>query len=149
MKKSDDIAGAGFAGGRSPAGRLGCGVVGARGVVAVVGGSGVAQVFSNTSVGTAEEDGFVRVTYSFLTFAGELNVDVSNGDTPTVWAGKIKNEIESLVDFTDNFAIAQDGPALHLTYLVAGVALSMVFDYTGFALGTSSSIGAVSTPASS
>lgn len=83
-----------------------------------------------------------------MTFSGELNVDVANGDSPTVWAGKIKSDLEAVPGITANFAITQDGATLHLTYVVAGVALSMVLNYTAFAFGASNSTGAVSTPAS-
>lgn len=83
---------------------------------------GVKQVITATAVGTVTQNGnlSVTVTTSGMTNSPKaITVAALNGDTPSVWAGKVRTALAADADVTSKWAVSGSGAQVVLTKLVA------------------------------
>lgn len=117
---------------------------------------GVAQVETATAAGTVTATGDASVIVTSAGMTGSplmILVPVANGDTPTVWAGKVRTALTANATIAARFTVGGSTTAISLTRLpatVGGVSIYSATDATlniALANGTSTGITAAATSA--
>jgi len=117
---------------------------------------GVAQVETATAAGTVTATGDASVIVTSAGMTGSpltILVPVANGDTPTVWAGKVRTVLTANATIAARFTVGGSTTAISLTRLpatVGGVSIYSATDGTlniALANGTSTGITAAATSA--
>jgi len=118
--------------------------------------TGVAQVETATAAGTVTATGDASVIVTSAGMTGSpltILVPVANGDTPTVWAGKVRTVLTANATIAARFTVGGSTTAISLTRLpatVGGVSIYSATDATlniALANGTSTGITAAATSA--
>lgn len=118
--------------------------------------TGVAQVETATAAGTVTATGDASVIVTSAGMTGSpltILVPVANGDTPTVWAGKVRTALSANATVAARFTVGGSTTAISLTRLpatVGGVSIYSATDATlniALANGTSTGITAAATSA--
>jgi len=117
---------------------------------------GVAQVETATAAGTVTATGDASVIVTSAGMTGSpltILVPVANGDTPTVWAGKVRTVLTANATIAARFTVGGSTTAISLTRLpatVGGTSIYSANDTTlniALANGTSTGITTASTSA--
>jgi len=117
--------------------------------------TGVAQVETATAAGTVTATGDASVIVTSAGMTGSpltILVPVANGDTPTVWAGKVRTALSANATVAARFTVGGSTTAISLTRLPATVGGTPIYsgnDTTlNIALANGTSTGITAAPTS-
>jgi hypothetical protein len=108
--------------------------------------NGTSQVETATALGTATANGGVNITLTSVGFTGMSQVGVAIGDTPTLWAAKVRAVLGLNEAITHLFAIGGTGADIVLTAKAAAAndaTLNLAIDPTAI-----NTVGITSAPTS-
>jgi hypothetical protein len=89
--------------------------------------AGAAQVETATAAGTASASGNVTTTVTSAGMTGSplaITTAILNGDTPTVWAGKVRTSLAANATIAARFTVSGTGTDIILTRLPSAVLAS-------------------------